>query len=441
MILYLVKAGLLSFLFYAIYKAVLQSNLNFKFNRFYLLTVSLMTLLLPFIRFEVSLEPDNDSLLSRGVKNLEELNQNLIVHEFIQPITEAEINWLSDLLIVYTAIVIFFLFRLLYRIYKLYDLNQDYAYELQGLSIYYHPQDKGIFSLFNRLYLPDSMRNQNLDAEIFKHEHCHFAQKHSIDRLWMEFFVALFWINPFAWLLRKALIDIHEFLADQAVLTEHDQTDYMQKLLQHLSSNLESSISNHFSYSSLKTRIKMIQKHKHPSASKLRISLSLLLTIGIMSLFSFRTIDIERQIDQHVSHTGIGLFDKPAGLPIKAEQIREVASEFGMRYHPIEKVKKLHTGVDLVAPKGTQILATGDGRIVKAEYSENYGNHIVIQHNVKYSSMYAHLESIKVEPGDQVKTGDQIGLIGNTGQSLGIHLHYELIEYGVKVDPEIQVED
>ena len=110
-------------------------------------------------------------------------------------------------------------------------------------------------------------------------------------------------------------------------------------------------------------------------------------------------------------------------------------SGFGTRMHPIYKTLRTHTGIDLVAPSGTKIYATGDGVVKSAKFERGYGKAIVIDHGYKYQSMYAHCSEILVHQGQKVKRGELIGLVGNTGVSTGSHLHYEIIKNGQKVNP------
>ncbi len=110
-------------------------------------------------------------------------------------------------------------------------------------------------------------------------------------------------------------------------------------------------------------------------------------------------------------------------------------SGFGTRMHPIYKTLRTHTGIDLVAPTGTKVFATGDAIVRSSSFERGYGKAIVLDHGYKYQSMYAHLSEILVRPGQRVKRGEVIGLVGNTGVSTGSHLHYEIIKNGQKVNP------
>ncbi len=128
------------------------------------------------------------------------------------------------------------------------------------------------------------------------------------------------------------------------------------------------------------------------------------------------------------------LQDPPDISPLGGEF--KVTSSFGMRMHPIHKVKKMHSGVDFIASKGTSVFATSDGIVAKAEYHQGYGNHIVIQHDEQFQTLYAHLSQMDVELGQEVKKGTVIGAVGSTGESTGPCLHYEVIKDGEYQDPE-----
>ena len=126
----------------------------------------------------------------------------------------------------------------------------------------------------------------------------------------------------------------------------------------------------------------------------------------------------------------------PAIQPISNRELKRLASGFGMRIHPIYKVKRMHTGCDFAAERGTPIYATGDGVIrIAVSNAGGYAKEIEINHGYGYITKYAHLESFNVRVGQHVKRGELIGYVGNTGSSTAPHLHYEVIKDGVKVDP------
>ena len=126
----------------------------------------------------------------------------------------------------------------------------------------------------------------------------------------------------------------------------------------------------------------------------------------------------------------------PAIQPVSNEDLTRLSSGFGFRIDPIYKTKKMHTGLDFTADTGTPVYATGNGVVVDCEVKGwGYGQSVIIDHGFGYRSRYAHLSEFKCKPGDKIVRGQIIGLVGSSGKSTAPHLHYEVEQNGVKVNP------
>jgi murein DD-endopeptidase MepM/ murein hydrolase activator NlpD len=112
-----------------------------------------------------------------------------------------------------------------------------------------------------------------------------------------------------------------------------------------------------------------------------------------------------------------------------------LTSGFGTRFHPILQTQRAHTGVDYAAPTGTPVISVADGVVTESSYQGAYGNMVVVQHNARQSTVYAHLSRMQVKRGQSIKQGDVIGAVGTTGLSTGPHLHFEFRIGGRHVDP------
>lgn len=112
-----------------------------------------------------------------------------------------------------------------------------------------------------------------------------------------------------------------------------------------------------------------------------------------------------------------------------------ITDAYGMRYHPLSGVYKMHNGVDLAAGAGTAIYATKSGTVTTAAYGEANGYYVAISHGDGYSSIYCHMTNYTVSTGDYVAQGDVIGYVGSTGWSTGPHLHFEILYNGSNVNP------
>ena len=126
----------------------------------------------------------------------------------------------------------------------------------------------------------------------------------------------------------------------------------------------------------------------------------------------------------------------PTIQPIKNKDLTRVASGYGYRIDPFTKIRRFHYGMDFTAKRETPIYATGNGIIKRADNrSSGYGKHIRIDHGFGYVSLYAHLSKYKVRRGQKVNRGDIIGYVGNSGRSVGPHLHYEILKDNKKINP------
>lgn len=112
-----------------------------------------------------------------------------------------------------------------------------------------------------------------------------------------------------------------------------------------------------------------------------------------------------------------------------------ITSKYGMRFHPILKQNKLHTGIDIRVPKGAKIVAADSGRVIHVGYNSAYGNMIIIDHGGEISTLYAHLSKFETKVGAIVAKGQVIGRVGSTGWSTGPHLHFEVRKNGTPINP------
>ncbi len=124
----------------------------------------------------------------------------------------------------------------------------------------------------------------------------------------------------------------------------------------------------------------------------------------------------------------------PSILPVEKKGI-SLSSNFGWRENPFTKAREFHAAIDISGDMGTKIYAPARGLVLKTGYDKRIGRFIVIRHTDKIDTIYGHLSAIYAESGKEVKRGERIGLMGNSGLSTGIHLHYMVIKEGRAVNP------
>lgn len=114
----------------------------------------------------------------------------------------------------------------------------------------------------------------------------------------------------------------------------------------------------------------------------------------------------------------------------------EITSPFGVRTHPISGVSDTHTGIDIAGSLNQCVISAAKGKVIKCAEDNSNGKYIIIEHSMGYQSAYAHLNEICVIEGEWVDDNTKIGLMGSTGVSTGVHLHFEIKKDNQRLDPE-----
>jgi murein DD-endopeptidase MepM/ murein hydrolase activator NlpD len=154
---------------------------------------------------------------------------------------------------------------------------------------------------------------------------------------------------------------------------------------------------------------------------------------GLASRFDELMVDLDRMNMLRIAAGRI-----PYTMPVTANH--RFTSGYGYRRDPKNGRQRMHSGIDLAAPKGTPIYATADGVVSSAGAERGYGNTVRIRHEFGFETVYAHKSRIRVQPGQRVSRGDHIGDMGATGRATGVHLHYEVRLNGRPVNPMVYLE-
>lgn len=136
-------------------------------------------------------------------------------------------------------------------------------------------------------------------------------------------------------------------------------------------------------------------------------------------------------LQQRFAEQALLISSMPAVAPVKGI----LTSRFGYRHDPFTKRRAFHNGIDIVAPRGKEVKATGDGVVMKAGRVQGLGNAVYLSHGYGLTTRYGHLWRIAVKAGQKVRRGDVVGYVGNSGRSSGYHLHYEVRDAGRPSNP------
>lgn len=124
----------------------------------------------------------------------------------------------------------------------------------------------------------------------------------------------------------------------------------------------------------------------------------------------------------------------PSIMPVNLADPK-ITSDFGWRKNPFTDQAEFHSGIDVIGPKGTQIIAPADGVVITIGHDRWLGRYLVLQHTKGIKTIYGHFDTIHVKKGEAVKRGHPLGTMGNTGMSTSRHLHYTVVVKGRVVDP------
>ena len=284
---YILKTILISSVFIAYYWIALRDKKIHYYNRFYLLTVSIMSLIIPLLKLNwYSVEKPVFYSSNEIVQYILPLPSNNINLEF---------NWADFILCIAGIITIILLILLIINVFKIQLLkSKSEVTEMEGFDFINTNEDNAPFSFLNNLFWKQSISLQEEGGQqIFKHEITHIQQKHTWDRIYCQFVSSIFWMNPFNWIIQKELTTIHEFIADELAVGNSNVEAFAKMLLQTHYGNHFLNPTHQFFYSSIKRRLFMLNQNKKTKFSHLRRLFVLPITICVVLSFSIKTIEVK----------------------------------------------------------------------------------------------------------------------------------------------------
>ncbi len=425
---YLLKSSAILLLFLGSYHLFLKKETFFTSNRLFLIAGILIAFVLPFISITktIYVEPTPITAMEfvPGTATV------AIASEAIP-----KFDWATLLLTLYLLGIAYFTFRLLLQLYTIQSIKKESDIVSEGN--YFHVRTaKHIapFSFFKYIfYYPKQFAAGELHT-ILSHEKVHARELHSIDILLTEIVFILQWFNPAVWFYRAAIKQNLEFLADSKTCTlAEDKKRYQYLMLKQAIKNNNLAIVNPFFNSIIKKRIVMLNQTQSKRINKLK----LLLVLPLLAVFvlSFNTREVVKFSEETGADAPVPEAVVDFASPLHQQDIKKVSAGFGKAIDLETKEMKFHSGVDLEAAIGKEVLATADGKIATSAQNSSNGHYIVIEHKEGYTSKYLHLNDRQVSAGDEVVAGETIGYVGSTGKSIGPHLHFEILKFGQPIDP------
>ena len=285
---YILKTILISGIFLAYYWIALRDKKFHYYNRFYLLTASIMSLVIPLLKFDWFI-----------VEKPVIYSSNEIV-QFILPISNVnnsiQYDWVDYSLVIAGIVAITLFSILLLNVIKIQLLKRKSdVTQMEGFDFINTNDDNAPFSFLNNLFWKQSISLQEEGGQqIFKHEITHIQQKHTWDRIYSQIITSIFWMNPFNWVIQKELVTIHEFIADESAVGDSNVEAFAKMLLQTHYGNHFLNPTHQFFYSSIKRRLTMLTKSTNTKYSYLRRVMVLPILIATVCLVSIKVNATER---------------------------------------------------------------------------------------------------------------------------------------------------
>lgn len=318
---YLLKVVACSGILFLYYHAFLRNRLFHQWNRFYLLTAVVLSLCLPFIKFDFTTPQQSNAGIWNYllfIQSADDYMEEFTVYYRPHLTTE---DWL---MLSYAAVTIVFLTALAYSIYKIFRLIRSHnASEFEGFTLLPTKAPGSPFSFLQYIFWNEDIPlNSPSGQQIFKHELVHVTEKHTWDKLFMQVILAFFWCNPFFWLIRKELRFLHEFIADQKSVGS--DTEAFAKMILHASYPQQfDAIRNPFFQSSIKRRLDMLTQLKNPRLAYFGRLAALPLMATVVFAFTVKTNEVPMEpIAKFYGH--INITDTiPKAADIKAIDVRK----------------------------------------------------------------------------------------------------------------------
>ncbi len=279
---YLIEASISISVFYLIYVFVYSGDKNSKFNRIYLISSSFLAVILPVLKIPVL--GGKEIAYTNSLHHAIQLPEIIITDQYTVTATQSEFSLSQVIMIIYFTGLSFFLFRFLYELFLTFKHISNRSSNSLKSAGYTLINTKGKFptcSFYKYLFWDDTQNfNEKESNFIIKHEEGHIRQNHTFDLIYLEILRIIFWFNPIFHGYKKAMLSVHEYLADEFALANSNQKGFIALLGRQVLQRQNLTLSNHFSKSQTVKRIKMIKSEKKkPAVLRWTVMVAVVLTM------------------------------------------------------------------------------------------------------------------------------------------------------------------
>lgn len=343
---YLLKVVLCSTLLYAYYWFILRDKQFHQYNRFYLMGISVISWLVPFIKIEIVKEQVVAAPKVLHFATAIAESNSSIEREVIEQ--SAQFSWDNLILLIATIVSVFFILRFLQSLWKIKRLIRQYPMkELLGFYLVMTDVKGTPFSFFKYVFWNNSIDlHSELGKGILAHEVAHVEENHSFDKLLIELQLVFGWFNPILWLIRNELYLIHEFIADKKSVENNDVSVLAELLLASAYPSQQHLLSNPFFFSPIKRRIQMFTKTKTKYSYLRRLTILPILAVMVL-LFAFRNHAINSKPITHLDKKYTVIVDAGHGGHDPGATTTDGTNEKNLTLAIAQKIKSLNNNPNI----------------------------------------------------------------------------------------------
>lgn len=343
---YLLKVVLCSTLLYAYYWFILRDKQFHQYNRFYLMGISVISWLVPFIKIEIVKEQVVAAPKVLHFATAIAESNSSIEREVIEQ--SAQFSWDNLILLIATIVSVFFILRFLQSLWKIKRLIRQYPMkELLGFYLVMTDVKGTPFSFFKYVFWNNSIDlHSELGKGILAHEVAHVEENHSFDKLLIELQLVFGWFNPILWLIRNELYLIHEFIADKKSVENNDVSVLAELLLASAYPSQQHLLSNPFFFSPIKRRIQMFTKTKTKYSYLRRLTILPILAVMVL-LFAFRNHAINSKPITHLDKKYTVIVDAGHGGHDLGATTTDGTNEKNLTLAIAQKIKSLNNNPNI----------------------------------------------------------------------------------------------
>jgi TonB family protein len=310
---YLLQSASILAVLYSVYWLFLRKDTYFHVNRFYLVSSLMLAMLVPLVDIRLFAGQAVSPVIIM-------LDPVLITSEKIDKLASGHLSWFEIAAVIYFTGVIIFTLRLIIQLVQLAILvRRNKITHQDGAHLVFVDKGYSPFSFFNLIFIRREYYIDGKLTPVIAHEKIHIQQNHTIDLLLIEIVTIFQWFNPFAWFLGRSMKNIHEFLADEGVLSKGFQKNEYQTLILNEAMGLQvNNLTNNFNISLIKNRITMMTKTRSASWALIKVAFAFPALLAVLFLFTAGTVsslsaqDTKQQYEKQAQETKATPLEQPS---------------------------------------------------------------------------------------------------------------------------------